>query len=168
MAMAGRVDLALTVTAALGSGLVAGVLLAFSSFVMAALARLPPPQGIAAMQAINVTVINPLFMGIFLGTGVLCVALVAAHVGRRSELDSVLIFAAGLAYLAGCLGVTMACNVPLNDALAAVDASSAEAAASWSRYLRHWTAWNHARTLAAALAAIMLIAAARAMPAAPA
>ena len=58
---------ALTLIAALGSGLMAGVFFAFSSFVMTALARLAPAPGIAAMQSINVVVINPLFMAGFLG-----------------------------------------------------------------------------------------------------
>lgn len=42
-----------------GSALMAGVFFAFSTFVMKALRRLPSPQGIAAMQSINVAVINP-------------------------------------------------------------------------------------------------------------
>jgi uncharacterized membrane protein len=40
---------ALTFVTALGCGLSTGALFAFSSFVMRALARLPAPQGIAAM-----------------------------------------------------------------------------------------------------------------------
>lgn len=57
---------------AIGSGIVAGIFFAFSSFVMAGLGRIPPVQGIAAMNSINVTVINPSFMSAFLGTGILC------------------------------------------------------------------------------------------------
>jgi uncharacterized membrane protein len=56
----------------IGSGIVAGVFFAFSSFVMVALGRISPVQGIAAMNSINVTVINPGFMAAFIGTGVLC------------------------------------------------------------------------------------------------
>ncbi len=44
---------ALTFVSALGCGLMAGVFFAFSAFVMHALARLPPAQGIAAMQSIG-------------------------------------------------------------------------------------------------------------------
>lgn len=51
---------ALTFTAAIGSGAVGGIFFAFSTFVMGALARLAPQQDIAAMNAINVTVLNPL------------------------------------------------------------------------------------------------------------
>jgi len=43
----------LPLLAALGSGVVAGVFFAFSSFVIPALARLPPAQGVLAMQSIN-------------------------------------------------------------------------------------------------------------------
>jgi uncharacterized membrane protein len=58
----------LTLLSALGSGLIAGVFFAFSTFVMRALGRLPPHEGIAAMQSINIVVINPWFMTAFLGT----------------------------------------------------------------------------------------------------
>jgi uncharacterized membrane protein len=43
----------LTLVTALGCGLSAGALYAFSSFAMPALARLPAAQGIAAMQSIT-------------------------------------------------------------------------------------------------------------------
>jgi hypothetical protein len=47
---------------ALGCGLNAGVFFAFSSFVMKALARLQPAQGIVAMQSINLMAVTPAFM----------------------------------------------------------------------------------------------------------
>ena len=55
---------------------------------------------------------------------------------------------AGL-YVIGTVLVTMVFNVPLNNALAAVDPASGEGAAVWADYLRTWTNWNHVRTLAA-------------------
>ena len=65
----------LTLTAAVGCGLVAGVFFAFSSFVMKALARLQPAQGVAAMQAINLAAINPAFMLALFGTALACIAI---------------------------------------------------------------------------------------------
>jgi uncharacterized membrane protein len=59
---------ALKLFSALGCGLIAGVFFAFSVFVMSALARLQPAQGIVAMQSINIRVLNPLFLGVFMGT----------------------------------------------------------------------------------------------------
>jgi uncharacterized membrane protein len=66
---------ALILFTAIASGLVAGIFFAFSTFVMSALAHRPTAEGIAAMQEINITVINPWFMTAFLGTAVACLAL---------------------------------------------------------------------------------------------
>ena len=81
---------AVTIAAVVGCGLSAGALFAFSSFVMRALARLPAPQGIAAMNSINVVAVTPVFMTALFGTGLLCIALaVWAFAGLLEEvLDS--------------------------------------------------------------------------------
>jgi uncharacterized membrane protein len=148
----------LTFAAAIGSGLVAGIFFAFSAFVMAALGRILPEQGIAVMQSINITVLTPAFLTAFLGTGVVCVALAAGSYVWWGEASGKLLLAS-LIYLVGCIGVTMICNVPLNDALAAVRPNTPEAAAVWSNYLTVWTNWNHLRTVAPLLSAILFMAA---------
>ena len=50
----------------------------------------------------------------------------------------------------------MGFDVPRNNALAAVDAASAEGAILWPRYVSGWTAWNHVRGAAALAAAALL------------
>jgi uncharacterized membrane protein len=145
--------LVVTLLAALGCGLVAGVFFAFSTFVMRALGTLPPPQGIAAMQSINVVVLNPWFLGLFLGTGATCLLLGGTAALGWSRPGSGLVLAGAALYLIGTLGVTMVCNVPRNEALAAVSPESIDGARLWTRYLSDWTNWNHVRTAAAALAA---------------
>lgn len=65
MATVDQMLLAPTLIAALGSGLVAGAFFAFFAFVIKALSRLPPGEGIAAMQSINVAVLNPWFLAAF-------------------------------------------------------------------------------------------------------
>lgn len=145
-------------TAAIGSGLMAGVFFAFSSFVMAALARIAPESGIAAMQSINVTVLNPAFLTVFMGTGVICLALAAGSYFWWDQAGAKFALLASLIYLVGCFGVTVACNVPLNDALAAVTPGTPEAASLWTRYLSEWTAWNHVRTVAPLASAILFTA----------
>ena len=143
----------LTLCAALGCGLIAGVFFAFSSFIMKALARLPPGEGMAAMQAVNVTVLNPLFLGIFVGTAALCATAVVVSLLRWSEPGSAWLLAGGLLYLAGCFLVTMAFNVPRNEALAKLSPADPNAAGLWASYLSSWTAWNHVRTAASFAAA---------------
>ena len=147
----------LIVVSALGSGLVGGIFFAFSNFVMKALARVPPAQGVAAMQSINVVVLNRWFFAVFFGTAVCCLALAISSFARWQKPDAGYLLAGSLLYLIGSIIVTIACNVPLNDALAAVDPSSADAGRVWTDYLKKWTAWNHLRTGAALAAAALFI-----------
>ena len=145
----------LEIIAATGAGLTAGIFYAFSTFVMAGLARIPSEQGIAAMNSINVTVINPWFVAVFLGTPLLCAILIIMALFKWSEPGTLFILAASVIYIAGSFLVTMMFNVPLNDALAAAAPASSEGAALWARYLKEWTWWNHVRT-ALPLAAMVL------------
>jgi uncharacterized membrane protein len=138
-----------TLVAAAGSALIAGSFFAFSTFVMGALGKLPPPQGIAAMQSINVVVINPWFMTAFVGTAVLCAAVAVASLMRWHDPGAAYLLAGCVLYFAGTFLVTMVFNVPRNDALAKLTPASAEAASLWIAYLSTWTAWNHVRTIAA-------------------
>jgi uncharacterized membrane protein len=156
-AMIGGLLVALTFVAALGSGLIAGIFFAFSTFVMRALGRLPPDQGIAAMQSVNVAVINPWFFAAFFGTGAACVVVAIAALFRWSAPGAIYLLAGGLLYVVGTILVTMLFNVPLNDALAAAEPGSAEAASLWTRYLAEWTAWNHLRTAASLAAAAAFV-----------
>lgn len=146
---------ALTLFSALGCGLVAGIFFAFSTFVMMALARIPSAQGIAAMQSINITVINPWFMAAFLGTAVACALVMVFSLLRWSEAGTGYLLSGGLAYLIGTFLVTMVFNVPRNNALAAVDPASADGERLWARYVSSWTAWNHVRTAAAVMAEVL-------------
>jgi uncharacterized membrane protein len=66
------------------------------------------------------------------------------------------VVAGGAIFLIGTLGVTALCNVPRNDALDAMPATTEGAAELWSRYLREWTFWNHVRSGAALVAAALL------------
>jgi uncharacterized membrane protein len=144
--------------AALGCGLVAGAFFAFSTFVMKALARLPAPQGIAAMQSINVAVITPSFMTALVGPGLLCLALVVSSLRALDGPPAYYRLAGGALYLLGTLAVTIAFNVPRNDVLAKVAPDSPEGARIWETYLKEWTWWNHVRTAAAAVAAALFTA----------
>ena len=156
--MVGPLMTVITFVAALGSGLMAGLFFVFSVFMMTALARLGAPQGIAAMQSVNVAILNPVFLTVFMGTAVLSLVIAVAAIWNWSADGSGWLLAGSLLYLVGILAVTMLFNVPLNDALAAVDPASGEGAALWERYLDVWVKWNHVRTVSGlcALAAFMM------------
>ncbi|MEM6445450.1 MAG: anthrone oxygenase family protein [Cyanobacteria bacterium J06642_2] len=141
--------------AAIASALSAGIFFAFSTFVMQALAQQPPAQGIATMQAINVTVINPWFMAAFFGPAAASILLVAVSLQQWHQPNSIYGLLGGLLYLMGTIGVTIAFNIPLNDALANVIPDSLEGTTLWAKFLTNWTFWNHVRTIAALLAAAL-------------
>ena len=156
MTTANPLFFAMKLSAVLGCGLVAGVFFAFSTFVMKALAQQPPAQGIATMQSINITVINPWFMTAFLGTGVACLFLTVTSGLKWHQPGAAYLIIGSLLYLVGTVLVTIALNVPLNDALAIVKPDSPEGANLWATYLANWTFWNHVRTIAAVAATALL------------
>jgi uncharacterized membrane protein len=142
---------------ALGSGLNGGVFFAFSTFVMAGLARLAPGEGIKAMNAINVTAVTPVFMSLLFGTGVLCAIAIVLALVQWGEPGSVLVLLGSVLYIAGSIAVTRLWNVPLNNALARVTTADALGTAVWTNYLRDWTRWNHVRTVACTVAMALFI-----------
>lgn len=152
--------LLVTLLAALGSGLMGGVFFAFSNFVMEALRRRPPAEGMAAMQAINVAVLNRWFLGVFFGTAILCVLAVFAAAWQWGTASALCALLGAVLYLAGCIGVTVRGNVPLNNRLAPLAPMDPANAEVWSAYLRDWTRWNHVRTIACLAAAALFIVAA--------
>lgn len=154
----GLLDLA-TLVCAVGSGVIGGFFLAFSVCVMRTLGGLPPAQGIAAMQSINVVVLNPWFLVPFVGTAAGCAGVLIGSLVSWQLPASACATAGSALYLIGNLAVTRAFNIPYNDALAKVTAGSAEAVTLWNDYLLTWTAWNHVRTGTAVLAALLLAAA---------
>jgi len=141
----------------LGCGLVAGIFFAFSTFVMRALARLKPAYGIEAMQSINITVLNPWFLGVFMGTAAVCLLLAISTYWRWDQPGAVYLLAGCLFYLIGTFLVTVVFNVPMNNALKSTVPASSDASGFWSVYLTRWTFWNHVRTVAAFLGTGSLI-----------
>jgi uncharacterized membrane protein len=142
--------------AALGCGLMAGLFFAFSVSVMKALADLPPNGGMAAMQSINIAIINPVFLSAFFGTATACVLIVIVSLLRWHDPAAAYMLAGGSLYLVGTFLVTFVFNVPRNNALASVAPANAESIDVWTDYLSNWTAWNHVRAAAAFAAAALL------------
>lgn len=142
------------VVALLGSALIGGVFFAFSSFVMKALARVPSAEGIAAMQSINITVLNPSFLGAFMGTAAISLLVAVLALKGWGTPSAPWYLAGALLYLIGTFLVTGLGNVPLNDQLAVVSATDSAAIKIWGHYLDRWTMLNTIRTVASAAATL--------------
>lgn len=134
-------------TAALGSGLVAGIYLAFSVFIMPALGKIETSQSVAAMNAINETILRSLFMPLFFGSTIVSAILPVVALVHWSDAGPGLTLIAGAIYFVGMFVCTVVFNVPLNNVLAGLNEDSANAGEVWSHYLKVWTQWNHFRTV---------------------
>lgn len=147
-------ELILPLATLFGSAIIGGALFAFSSFIMTALARVPSHEGIAAMQSINVVVIDKSFLGTFFLTAVTSLALIAQALWSWGSASAAWYLVAGIAYFGGTFVLTVVGNVPLNDRLAAVDPTAQASTDLWRNYLDRWTSLNTIRT-AASLVAVL-------------
>ena len=142
---------------AVGCGVMAGVYFAFSGFVMTALSRIGQASGVAAMNSINTVILRSLFMPLFFGKTLAALILAVAALTAWGPPGALAMLAGGVLYVLGMFVVTMLRNVPLNNALETAQASGVDAAATWARYLREWTMWNHVRTVASTAACALFI-----------
>jgi len=155
--MSSSIVTALLWTAALSSGLIAGVYFAFSGFIMQAFGSINTTQSIAAMNAINETILRSLFMPLFFGSSIISLCLIIVAFAHWGEAGSELMLIAGAVYFIGMFVCTVVFNVPLNNLLARTDPISDHAHQVWSRYLKIWTLWNHLRTASSLITCVLCI-----------
>jgi uncharacterized membrane protein len=149
----GAVQTAVLVAAAVTVGLMAGLFAAFSYAVMPGLRRVDDATFVAAMQQINVAILNPWFLTGFLG-GLLFPALAGVlHLADRSR-PVLPWIAAGLVLYAATLVITGRVNVPLNNALAGVGdpAGVSDLAAVRRHFEAPWVRWNLVRAVTSTIA----------------
>src|SRR4051812_9001587 len=155
---------ALASVAAIASAAAAGMMYVFSTFVMRGLDRTGPVNAITAMRGINTEAnANAAFLLAYLGAGLLAAAVGVMSVVQIGRPGSGWLLAGAIFGVLGAV-ITMAFNVPLNNHLDTVDPaglSLADAAREWQAYLTTWTAWNHARTVTAVVAPVLMLIGAR-------
>lgn len=148
--------------AAVTTGLVAGLFFAYQVSVNPAFKKLPDGEYIRAMQAINVAIQNPIFLSCFTGNLLFLGAATYLHRAHSSGGTSKLLLAASVLYAIGVFGVTVAGNVPLNDALAKVSLASstpAQLAAARSSFQEPWNDLHLVRTIASVVCLVLVVAA---------
>jgi uncharacterized membrane protein len=138
----------------------AGFFWTWSFTVMPGLGAATPEAAIEAMRRVNEGIRTPGFAFVLFGPAVFAGLATAGAfgAGRRD-----VALTAGLAtavHGAGVLWVTIAFNLPLNDALAAAPVTPASAGDVWRGYAAPWTAWNHLRTAAATGTLLLMLLAA--------
>lgn len=145
------------IAAAIGCAVIGGIFFAFSNFVMKALARLPSPYGMTAMQSINVVVLNKWFLGVFTGTAFVSLLLSVYAIANWGTPSAPWLLGGGVAYVVGSWMLTIAGNVPLNKQLAELSPQDHAAADAWLHYTGRWTSLNSQRALGSVVAALLFM-----------
>lgn len=135
------------------AGAIFGFFYAWVCSTMWGLDAADPRVSIAAMQAMNASVRNAVFAPAFFGTPLV---MFAAALVARGRAGTFFALGAGV-YLAGGLILTLAVNVPMNEALALVDVpDDIDAAhAIWEAYSPRWQIFNIARTIVSGAALLL-------------
>lgn len=138
------------------SGAIFGFFYAWTCSTMWGLDAADPRVAIAAMQAMNASVRNAVFAPAFFGTP-LVLALTAVAAWGSSRHAGALFLAAALIYTLGGLVLTLAVNVPMNEALGAVEVPQDRdaAARAWADYSPRWQLWNQVRTVASGVTLLL-------------
>jgi len=147
--------------ATLTTGLIAGVFYAYAVSVNLGLAVQPDAPYVAAMQAINERIQNPVFFLSFFGAVLALLASLAAHAPQPRSGRFWLVALACALYIGGGFLLTVFVNVPLNEELASVadDASPGELARARADYEGPWNFWNGVRAVFSSLAFLALVSA---------
>ena len=149
--------LVLIITAVL-TALIGGLFYAYSCSVVLGLGKLSDGEYLKAMQNINREILNPVFFMSFMGTAILLP--VSAFLFRGHQPAFIFLLLAALAYLIGVFGVTVAGNVPMNDALDKFDISgSATEAIRQMRdnFENRWNFLNNIRTVFSVISIIFVV-----------
>lgn len=127
-------------------GMMAGVFAIYANAIMPGLAKTDDRTFVAAFQAMDRAIVNPLFLGLgFLGSGVLTLVAMVLHFGEE-------VFgwiSVAFVLYAGTVIITGAVHLPRNDALkAAGDPDTIDVAGARAAFDEHrWRTWNVVRTI---------------------
>ena len=140
------------------SGAIFGFFYAWVCSTMWGLDRLEPGTAIAAMQAMNASVRNGVFAPAFFGTPFVLLATALGGWRAREGLSAGLFGLAGVISLFGGVVLTMAVNVPMNEALAQVALPLPDGLAEqvWAEYSPDWQLWNTIRTVATGIVLLLV------------
>lgn len=155
------------VLSTLFAGAIFGFFYAWVCSTMWGLDAADPRIAIPAMQAMNSSVRNFVFLPAFFLTPVVLLVAGLISWAERQSSPALLLLAAAALYAVGGLGLTLLVNVPMNEALAqvAVPADLAEATRIWQDYSSRWQVWNMVRTVVSGVSLLLaVLAVGRLMP----
>lgn len=150
------------IAATLLCSLVAGLLFAFAVVAMPGIARLDDGEFIRAFQAMDRVIQDnqALFMTVWVGSVLLLIAAGALGIGQLDGFARALLVVAALLYLVGVQLPTGAVNVPLNNALQALDVDAMDDTSrrtARADFEPRWNRWNAVRTTVSIVVSALLL-----------
>jgi len=142
------------------TALMAGLFYAYSCSVNPGLGRLPDAMYLSAMQSINRAILNPVFFAGFMGALILLPVCTWLHYGTPLSVRFWCLLAATVVYIIGVFGVTVAGNIPLNQALDAFKINPTDIetlARQRAAFEAKWNSFNTIRTVAAIVTVMLTI-----------
>ncbi|WP_432537583.1 anthrone oxygenase family protein [Kineococcus arenarius] len=133
----------LALAALVASAWLAGLYFAFSCSVLPGLRRVADGTFVEAVSSINASIRNPLFALAFFGAPVLTAGAAPAALAAERP-GAAVAHAAAFVLHAGALVVTVARNLPLNDAL---DAAATDPVPARAGFEGPWRRWNAVRAV---------------------
>jgi len=148
------------IIATLFSGLMAGLFYAWSISVTPGLAKINDVSYLQAFQSMNRAILNPLFFIVFFGLVVLLPIL--SYVSFQNSISNQFwyVVLATILYFVGIMGVTIGGNVPLNNALEAlqIESMTPEQMNEFRKgFERKWNRLNLIRTICSSLTFLLLV-----------
>ncbi len=142
------------------TGLLAGLFFGFQCSIINGLGALGNKEYLLSFQSINRVIQNPVFFISFMGPVI--VLPVTCYINYKTGTNDLFPFllASTLIYLIAVFGITITCNVPLNEILDKFNIQSATDAQLQdmrTQFEAGWNKWHLVRTIASILAFLTLI-----------
>lgn len=147
-------------TSILLTGLIAGLFFAFQCSIINGLGALGNREYLLSFQSINKVILNPAFMISFMGPVIILP--ITCYINYKTGSSDLFpyLLASTLIYLIAVFGITIACNVPLNDILDGFNIQSATDTQLQDMRLKfeaNWNKWHLVRTIASIISFLTLI-----------
>jgi uncharacterized membrane protein len=142
------------------TGLVAGLFFGFQCSIINGLGALGNKEYLLSFQSINKVIQNPVFFIVFMGPVI--VLPIACYINYKTGSNDLFpyLLTSTLIYLVAVFGITITCNVPLNDMLDGFNIQSATGNQLQDMRLKFeagWNKWHLVRTIASIIAFLTLI-----------
>ena len=142
--------------------LVAGFLLTFAIVVMPGIKALPDREFIRAFQVMDGVIQNnqPFFMAVWVGSVLTLNVSAIFGIWQLDDISRIILLLSAFVYIIGVQLPTITTNVPLNNRLQAVDASSKDNVLlkqARKEFESKWNFWNALRTVLASLVSVSLM-----------